>query len=653
MHIQGYRSFSNDGMTIQFNDKLVGFIGLNSSGKTSALEAFKKLFGTSKAERGLVREDFHIPMDGEDVGRRDLSIEAIIQFEDEEGSVPHFFSHMVVDETDANPYIRVRLEASWSKSNIYPDGLIEDDLYFVRVSKGVEEQPENKLPFPGHLRGLIQVLYVPAIRRPAEQIKYASGSILYRILRRIKWDDTFKDDFQTHVDDISKLFKAQSDVDGIEKTIKKFWNKFHKDNRYKQADLNFGGNDFESILKKLEISFSPSGTSRPYRVDDLGEGYRSLFYLTLVCSMLDLEEKLVNNDDDSEASRPLLTILAIEEPENHIAPQLLGRVINILKTIAKKNNTQVVLSSHTASIVKRLKPESICHFQIGQSYTTTVNTLLFPTKQDEAYKYIKEAVQNYPEIYFAKLVVIGEGDSEDVLFNKLMQTNSVDFDDNIITFAPLGHRFVNHIWKLLDQLSIPHVTLLDLDVERDGGGYGRVKYIIGELIKIGVSDKKLLATANDGTIDLETMGTWTVNSPSDLRTLLDWAESLEEHNVFYSAPLDLDFLMLSHYPDIYKQLIPQNGGPRIPDKVKEATKFAAKVTEGIQATLKSDKATAKAYTDAEKELMIWYNYHFLNRGKPVTHIQALSNMTVKQLDDGMPPVFKRVFKGIGKSLENN
>lgn len=35
---------------------------------------------------------------------------------------------------------------------------------------------------------------------------------------------------------------------------------------------------------------------------------------------------------------PILTIVAIEEPENHIAPHLLGKLVGNLKDIAGKNN---------------------------------------------------------------------------------------------------------------------------------------------------------------------------------------------------------------------------------------------------------------------------------------------------------------------------
>jgi hypothetical protein len=130
-------------------------------------------------------------------------------------------------------------------------------------------------------------LYVPAIRRPAEQLKYASGSILHRVLNKINWNDEFKAEFDKKIEEINEAFKILPEFDIVGSSISRFWQQFHKDDRYRNATLGFGGTDFDSILKKLEISFGPTGTYKTFGIDELGEGYRSLFYLTLVCALLE------------------------------------------------------------------------------------------------------------------------------------------------------------------------------------------------------------------------------------------------------------------------------------------------------------------------------------------------------------------------------
>jgi len=653
--IKGFRSFSSEGTTIEITPNLNVFIGINSSGKTATLEALRKLFGLLSSERELVRQDFHLSPkeDASLVEEKELSIEVKIEFEDDDEAIPHYFETMVIGEEGEKPYIRIRLEGKWERTDYSEEGIVDAKLWFVTVAYGEQEDDTSKKQFPNRFRGLIQVMYVPAIRKPTDQIKYVSGSLLYRVLRLINFDGDFKDSFEKKVKEINTLFKGVKEFSAIQDSLTTFWQKFHKDERYKNTELGFSGSDLDSILKKLEISFNPTELDRPYHIGELGEGYRSLFYLTLVCALLEVEEVIHKDNPDADKILPELTILAIEEPENHIAPQLLGRVVNILLSLSSKKQSQVFLSSHTPAIVKRIDPESIYHFRITKEHCSEINKIVLPDEKDEAFKYIKEAVRNYPEIYFAKMVVIGEGDSEEVIFNRLMSVYNTDFDDKVITFAPLGHRFVNHIWRLLKTLNIPYVTLLDLDVERNGGGWGRIKYILQQLITHGEDRNTLLKTDNGVLSDkkLSQMHTWGYGDDNKTDTIMGWVNFLEGYDVFYSAPLDLDFLMLENYSVIYEKTVPDGFGPNIPDKLKEPEKFKEKVESSVQATLKSKEAKALTYSEEQKELMIWYNYHFLGRGKPVTHINALAMMTDREIEVTIPEVFERLFDRIQKKIE--
>ena len=651
--IKGFRCFGPEVVSIDIKEKLVAFIGLNSSGKTAALEALRKLFG-NYSEQQIYREDFHISDSEypESSEAKYFHIEVRIDFSEKDEAVPSFFSDMVIGEQGQTPYLRIRLEAIWKRTNLGQQGDIEQQLYFIKTPDEEEEDGNSKKQYPRYLRSLIQLIYVPALRKPADQIKYSSGSILYRVLNNIDYDDDFKKKFDKVIEETNSLFKGVKEFKTIQDSLQEIWNRFHTDLRFKDSNINFGSSELEAVLKKLEINFSPAPGSRKFDVNDLGDGYRSLFYLTLVCTLLEIEEKLTIEDEIDNIKRPLLTLLAIEEPENHIAPQLLGRVMQVLLGIAKKTNTQVFLTSHSPSIIKRIDPESIYHFRISKKFTTMVNNIELPEKKDDAYKYVKQAVQNYPEIYFARLVVIGEGDSEEVVFTRLMKIMNKDFDDNCITFAPLGHRFVNHIWKLLKKLQIPSITLLDMDLEREGGGWGRIKYILNELIKRGENRSKLLEVEGGGELDedeFDRMHEWEYDDINDLQA---WREDIEKYDVFYSYPLDLDFLMLETFPQFYTspKSFPIGGGPRIPDRGTQAEDFDEYLLSAIHSTLKSDKTNGYLYTEPQKQLMIWYKYHFLGRGKPATHIQVLPEIPDGILEDKLPSVFINLFYRIEELL---
>ncbi|WP_258881425.1 AAA family ATPase [Paenibacillus sp. sptzw28] len=81
LHLINFRSFGNEGTTITLN-KLSGFVGENSAGKTALIHGLVKLFGVTSHERTLEKSDFHIPkqVKVETIKELQLSIEARIDF---------------------------------------------------------------------------------------------------------------------------------------------------------------------------------------------------------------------------------------------------------------------------------------------------------------------------------------------------------------------------------------------------------------------------------------------------------------------------------------------------------------------------------------------------------------------------------------------
>ncbi|MGO4699437.1 ATP-dependent endonuclease [Paenibacillus sp. 2TAB26] len=661
--LKNFRSFGYDGRTIYLN-KLSGFVGENSSGKTALIHGLVKLFGVSSHDRTLEKSDFHIPKQStvESIKELELSIEARVDFpeladssadEQSRTSIPPFFNQLVVRSTAEAPYLRVRLVGTWTADNT-PEGEIEQKLYFVTVAEGISETDEDLVPVTPHQRSAIQVLYVPAVREPSTQLRNASGTILWRILNNISWPDDIDETIKTKMEPVNELFNGINGVSQIRSVISEEWKKYHKDTRYQDAKLQFSSSTLASILKKIEVSFSPTHDLGEYSVDKLGDGLRSLFYLSLVSSLLEAEVKITGKSNAS------LTLLAVEEPENHISPHLLGRVMDNLKNISNKSNAQVVLTSHSASIIKRVDPENLAHLRIDpNSYTTIVKKVILPDKKSEAYTYIKEAVRAYPEIYFSRLVILGEGDSEEIVIPRVLEVNNIYADDYGISIVPLGGRHVNHMWKLLNELDIPHITLLDLDRERGGGGWSRIKYAIKQLIINGRNRDELLKVwyGNREEIltddDLEEFDEYSME-PDWLVSMNDlWLGRLMEdnYNVFFSSPMDLDFLMLETFPKAYKETVPR--GPSIPDKVKNPQSYAKKIKGGIVSALKNENATGYTYTPEQHELMVWYNTLFLGRSKPSTHIEALIKITDENLLTDMPEVFKSIVKRAKEILERN
>ena len=676
--LRNFRCFGPDSVTI-FLSNLTVFVGTNGCGKSSVLEAVSRLFGISGTDRTVVRGDFHVPLGKslDEMGKTDLSIEARIDFPEldavggitgAEGSdepanlgtaVADCFAQMAVREEGASPYCRVRLDATWTPSAL-PDGEVEQSLVWVTT---VSDEPKDtdKQPVRAADRSRVQVHYVPAVRDPVRQIRQVSGSLLHHILRAVRWPDGVKEQVE---ESSQKVIDRFGEVDGVAKLqneLQKSWDALNPGKFYGDVAIRPTAKRFDELLKRVEAIFSPGPAGGEYPVERLSDGLKSLLYLAIVSAAFEifgaaLESSPESDDEDenadvgpfnrNELDPPILMVFAIEEPENHLAPHYLGRILALLRKMAAAPHGQVLLTSHSASILARVEPEEIRYVRLDpREGTTLVHEVTLPGEADAANTYVRLAVRAHPELYFARLVVLGEGDSEEVVLPRLAEAMGVPIDSSFVSIIPLAGRHVNHFWKLLGDLSIPHITLLDLDLERSGGGWGRVKYAYKQLLERGVDRDVLLATGDESVLsddDLEKMHTWEI----DRGTISTWVEYLEKYDVFFSSPLDLDFMMLRSFKEAYMKSAIR--GPGIPE---DKTEYGVALAKVLSAVLKEKHSGGSHYDANELQNFFWYRYLFLNRGKPDSHMLALAELAPKDLAASAPDVLQRLVNRMKQHLE--
>lgn len=684
LKLMNYRCFGSEEQIILF-DNLTTFIGNNSAGKTAALSALNCMFSENSSDRILQRSDFHLPkeMAPDEMESQDLYVEAVFEFEElktgdngGEYVIPIFFQHFVVDNPGELPYLRIRLDATWEKSNTI-EGSIDSKISYITCPEAAEIEDNCRIPAARRDLDKIRVVYIPAVRDPSRQLKNASGTMMYQIMNSINWSEKTKENVKTKIKELNEQFAEEKGVSMFGASLAEQWKAYDSDDRYSTASLRFNSTDIETSVRKTEVVFEPTETGKEYTIDQMGDGLRSLFYISLVDSILDVEGKMqreIESDPENTSfSRkpPILTIVALEEPENHIAPHLLGKLVGNLSNIADKSNAQAIMTSHSPAIVKRVDPENLRYFRMDKDlHTSKVRSITLPEKESvqDQYKYIKEAVRAYPELYFAKLVILGEGDSEDIILPKYWEAVNGNVDVGGISIVPLGGRHVNHFWRLLNDLQIPHITLLDLDREREGGGWGRIKYVLKQLIANGHDKNKLLNTKSGVLTDeqLDGMSEWDVSDVTSMQTWLDW---LERYNVFFSAPLDIDFMMLEQMTSEYKKSLDTAEGPRLEiaeDGKKKRVliqtfeetgtypaEYRARIKKDIKSTLKEEGGDGSTYSTEQQELMIWYTYFFLNRGKPSTHIAVLSRLNDEAIKDNISPVLGRLIEAAERILKGD
>ena len=651
--LSGFRCFGHDPITVPMSPEITAVVGPNAAGKTALLHGLSKLFGVSRAQRTVQRSDFHLGAedDPDDREPKDLFIDVQIGLPElADGTatpetIAPSFRHMQLERDGKAPVCRLRLEARWEDDGTV-EGEISQELFWVDT---LDDDPadDKRHPVSAADRGLIQLYYTPASRDAAAQIRATTGALAARLLRAIEWSSETKEAVQDASESLTTAFEGEAAIAAIGTALETRWSDLHDDVVDTKPRLSLVSRRFEEVVTKIAVIFEQGPDGQERGLDALSDGQQSLFYFALAAAVFDLERKVVAGGVegflDDHLRIPALTIFALEEPENHLSPYFLARIIRQVRSLTDGGGAQAIVTSHSPAVLSRVNPREVRYCR-GDPKTrvSSVKKIKIPTGIDEAAKFVRGAMLAYPELYFARFVLLVEGDSERIVLPRLAEALDLLVDPAFVAIVPLGGRHVQHFWRLLTHLGIPHATLLDLDLGRSGGGFGRVKIAIQKLIEFGVPKAKLLKFGDGSQLpdaQLDEMHNW--QGPEHLANLEAWARSLKPHGVFFSAPLDLDLAMLKAFPDAYEAIIPKRGGPKM------AVEKAAEVVLGTAGPgLALYAGVFKAYRD----LLPAYRYHFITNSKPATHLAALTHIKPKALREDMPPLLAEVLNHIFKCL---
>ncbi|HHX6879221.1 ATP-dependent nuclease [Metapseudomonas otitidis] len=653
--LSSFRCFGPDPTTVPISSEITAVVGPNAAGKTALLHALSKMFGVSREQRTVMRSDFHLGAedDPDDREAKDLFIDVLIGLPElADGTatpetIAPSFRHMQIEREGESPVCRLRLEARWEDDGTV-EGEVAQDLFWVDT---LDDDPvENQChPVSASDRGLIQFYYTPASRDAAAQVRATAGALAARLLRAIEWSSETEEAVQETAENLATAFEGESAIAAIGKALQARWSGLHDDVVDTKPRLSLVSRRFEEIVNKIAVIFEQGPDGQERGLDALSDGQQSLFYFALAAAVFDLERKVVDGTvegfRDDTLRIPALTLFGLEEPENHLSPYFLARIIRQVRSLTDAGSAQAIVTSHSPAVLSRVNPREVRYCRCDpKTRVSSVKKIKIPAGTGEAAKFVRGAMLAYPELYFARFVLLVEGDSERIVLPPLAEALDLLIDPAFVAIVPLGGRHVQHFWRLLAHLGIPHATLLDLDLGREGGGFGRVKTAIEKLIDVNVPKEKLLKIDKGilSDADFAKMHTW--EDAEDQKNLKAWVDSLKPYGVYFSAPLDLDLAMLKAFPDAYHAIIPNGGGPRM------AVDKAAEVVLGTAGPgLKPYSGPFKGYP----ELLPAYRYHFLTNSKPATHLAALTHVKKKDLKEGMPAVLAEILKHTAKSLRRD
>jgi len=648
--IKNFRCFGPAESKINLEGVVTAFVGGNGTGKTAVFQALSRLFGITPSQRTVRRRDFHLPADQTELNPgATIAIEVVFGFPELEGlneneaeaAVPEFFLQMAASAPGAPLKARMRLQATWTDDGT-PDGNIDEDLRWITTLDDDFEWADcNRVQAVE--RGSVQLIYVPAARDAAGQV---TALLKSRLWQAAKWSNRFRTRSAASARRIQRQFEREGPAQFVIERLSKRWKQLYEADTDTTPVLRLVESRLEELVRKAEFAFFPDEEGQEHALAELSDGQRSLFHIALTAATLEVEKDVFTQSvdeslfDQEKLRRISLTFLAVEEPENSVSPFFLSRIVGQAREIGGLTSAQVALSSHSPAILSRIQPSEVRYFQLNRDLRRAdVRQLTLPEDDAEASQYVRLAIRAHPELYFARFVILGEGESERIVIPRVAQSLGVQLDPSFVPIVPLGGRYVGHFWRLLNDLRIPHATLLDLDLGRRHGGAALIANVVAKLGEIGndLGDNLLV---QDGTVDPTE-----VHAIEDSELLREgdnhnWLRAMREEGVFFSFPLDVDFAMLRAFPDAYQQPKPGGRGPRGDADAIRDKKLVTLKTGG----------SPELYEDSYVDEFKWYPYLFLNRSKPETHFAALSLIEEEGLAENVPPELKALIEYVRDAL---
>lgn len=260
----------------------------------------------------------------------------------------------------------------------------------------------------------------------------------------------------------------------------------------------------------------------------------------------------------------------------------------------------VIYESKNKTFQARMRLEALWN---EDEYEDDVSSTLFWVLTDEDVDFgdetpLKIKVENHERRQINLIYVPATRNAKSILNIELKRIiKKIERYADISETDRLAGRHVNHMWRLLNELKIPYVTLLDYDLGRYGGGEKRL-FEISEKLGLPKTSTK---------------------------------EILEEHSVFFSYPLDFDMLMINAFPDFYK-----NNGQN--DEHDELVK-AVLGKKGDETKYVSPN---KFFTD---EVLRKYRYLFKTKSKVASHYlicDKIKEMGQSDFEQKCPTVLHRL-----------
>jgi putative ATP-dependent endonuclease of OLD family len=429
--LKGFRNFKK--ATINFEEKTL-VIGANDVGKTNLLWAIRLLL-----DRKL--NDFDIePKDSDFYAFEETnSFEIILKFKDvvEDCVVSRLKGKISDNDELCLAYKAFRDKVTKAKSYMLYAGVSESEL----------EEIEDR-----YYRKVLNVQYISS-RRDFHSYINKEKNYLFQLAKEnreaeeIGEDDKLYAQIQSELKNVDDKIPKLNFIASATKSINEELASLSLHHKKQNIVFDTDASNIDSFIRNVSIASNTNGEN----VKVGGDGRLNQIYLALWASRNELKEEKIEE----------VTIVCIEEPEAHLHPHQQRKLAEYLNKTIKG---QVVITSHSPQITSEFSPNSIIRL-------FSKNNSTFAASKGCS-KIIEDAFEDFgyrlsiipAEAFFADVVLLIEGPSEEMFYKTLAKQIDIDLDRlNISILMVDGVGFKTFI-QILNSLKIDWVLRTDNDI---------------------------------------------------------------------------------------------------------------------------------------------------------------------------------------------
>lgn len=437
--VENFRVFGEGDkrLILALNPGLTAIVGENDTGKTAIMDAIRFALGTRDQEFLRVDElDFHLPSDGS--GRKN-EISVRCKFSGLTSSDIAAFTEYLSYEQSGGDTVSV-LYVKW-----HAVGGFKGTRRFVTVETKSGANGDGP-PFDAETRALLCATYLRPLRDAERALSAGRGSRLSQILQHTKEIKTHGSDYDhTNPPDDPATLSVLGIADfanallGEHAGIKSARNRLNEDFL---KELSFLGNTLEGhisvsgsrgdtsfrlrqLLEKLELDLRDGDKTT---AANRGLGSNNLLFMACELLLLDSETE----------GYPLLLV---EEPEAHVHPQRQLRLMQFLQQRVAKarsdgQNIQIIVTTHSPNLASAINLNNLVLLSGGKAFPLGEGkTQLFRSDYGFLSRFLDVTKAN---MFFARGLVIVEGDAENILLPVLASLLGRDFSMNGVSVVNVG-----------------------------------------------------------------------------------------------------------------------------------------------------------------------------------------------------------------------